>query len=123
MSDNRFDMLELGDEKPKVEPNQSVFTNVASLQPKEGATAKQVDGQWVNAIGLQSTASHRHVAKVWQAQCTTLADFIETVKSQSVNKEDVVKAESEIRLKDSSTLVDGTLSLPLTWYPNLVILQ
>ena len=78
MSDNRFDMLELGDEKPKVEPNQSVFTNVASLQPKEGATAKQVDGQWVNAIGLQSTASHRHVAKVWQDKCSPLADFIET---------------------------------------------
>jgi len=112
MSDNRFDMLELGDDKPKVEPNKSVFTNVTSLQPKEGATAKQdANGNWVNAIGLQSTATHRHVAKQWQAQCTPLADFMETVKSQSTHKVDVVKPESEIRLKDVDTLIDGT---PLT---------
>ena len=62
MSENRFDMLELGEDKPKVAPNASVFTNVASLQPREGATAKQIDGQWVNSIGLKSSADHRHVA-------------------------------------------------------------
>ena len=111
MSDNRFDMLELGDEKPKVEPNQSVFTNVASLQPKEGATAKQVDGQWVNAIGLQSTASHRHVAKVWQDKCIALPEFIKTVETLAESKRDIEKPESEIRLKDVNTLIDGT---PLT---------
>jgi hypothetical protein len=109
MSDNRFDMLELGDEKPKVEPNQSVFTNVASLQPKEGATAKQVDGQWVNAIGLQSTASHRHVAKVWQDKCIALPEFIKTVETLAESKRDIEKPESEIRLKDMETLVDGTM--------------
>lgn len=108
MSDNRFDMLELGDDKPKVEPNKSVFTNVVSLQPKEGATAKQVDGQWVNAIGLQSTASHRHVAKVWQDKCISLPEFIKTVESLADSKRDIEKPESQIRLKDLETLVDGT---------------
>ena len=104
--------LELDDAPVKVAPNTSVFTNAQSLQPSEGATAKQdANGNWVNAIGLQSTASHRHVAKQWQAKCTPFADFIETVKSQSTNKVDVVKPESEIRLKDVDTLVDGT---PLT---------
>jgi len=104
--------LELDDAPVKVAPNTSVFTNAQSLQPREGAVAKQdANGNWVNAIGLQSSASHRHVAKQWQAQCTPLADFIETVKSQSTNKVDVVKPESEIRLKDVDTLVDGT---PLT---------
>jgi hypothetical protein len=104
--------LELDDAPVKVAPNTSVFTNAQSLQPSEGATAKQdANGSWVNAIGLQSTASHRHVAKQWQAKCTPLADFIETVKSQSTNKVDVVKPESAIRLKDVDTLVDGT---PLT---------
>jgi hypothetical protein len=104
--------LELDDAPVKVAPNASVFTNAQSLQPSEGATAKQdANGNWVNAIGLQSTASHRHVAKQWQAKCTPLADFIETVKSQSTNKVDVVKPESAIRLKDVDTLVDGT---PLT---------
>ena len=58
--------LELDDEPVKVQPNQSVFKPVASLQVKEGATATQdANGNWVNAIGLQSTASHRHVAKQW----------------------------------------------------------
>ena len=112
MSDNRFDMLELGDEKPKVEPNKSVFTNVTSLQPKEGATAKQdANGNWFNAIGLQSTEAHRHVAVQWQNKCTPFSDFVETVQKQSKHKEDKVKRESEIRLKDANTLLDGT---PLT---------
>ena len=104
--------LELDDAPVKVAPNTSVFTNAQSLQPREGATATQdANGNWFNAIGLQSTSSHRHVAKVWQDKCTPFSDFIETVKSQSTNKVDVVKPESEIRLKDVDTLVDGT---PLT---------
>ena len=112
MSNTPKSFLELDDAPVKVAPNTSVFTNAQSLQPREGAVAKQdANGNWVNAIGLQSSASHRHVAKQWQAQCTPLADFIETVKSQSTNKVDVVKPESEIRLKDVDTLVDGT---PLT---------
>ena len=112
MSNMPKSFLELDDAPVKVAPNTSVFTNAQSLQPSEGATAKQdANGNWVNAIGLQSTASHRHVAKQWQAKCTPLADFIETVKFQSTNKVDVVKPESAIRLKDVDTLVDGT---PLT---------
>ena len=112
MSNMPKSFLELDDAPVKVAPNTSVFTNAQSLQPSEGATAKQdANGNWVNAIGLQSTASHRHVAKQWQAKCTPLADFIETVKSQATNKVDVVKPESAIRLKDVDTLVDGT---PLT---------
>ena len=112
MSNMPKSFLELDDAPVKVAPNTSVFTNAQSLQPSEGATAKQdANGNWVNAIGLQSTASHRHVAKQWQAKCTPFADFIETVKSQATNKVDVVKPESAIRLKDVDTLVDGT---PLT---------
>jgi hypothetical protein len=110
MSDNRFDLLEIGEEKPKVEPNQSIFTNVASLQVKEGAVAKQDNnGEWFNAIGLQSTASHRHVAKVWQDKCIALPDFIKTVDEIASTKRDIVKLESEIRLKDMETLIDGTM--------------
>lgn len=112
MSNTPKSFLELDDAPVKVQPNTSVFTNAQSLQPREGAVAKQdANGNWVNAIGLQSSASHRHVAQQWQAKCTPLADFIETVKSQSTNKVDVIKPESEIRLMDVDTLVDGT---PLT---------
>ena len=112
MSNTPKSFLELDDAPVKVTPNTSVFTNAQSLQPREGAVAKQdANGNWVNSIGLQSSASHRHVAKQWQAQCTPLSNFFETVKSQSTNKVDVVKPESDIRLKDVDTLVDGT---PLT---------
>ena len=100
--------LELDDEPVKVQPNQSVFKPVASLQVKEGATATQdANGNWVNAIGLQSTASHRHVAKQWQAQCTPFSDFVAEVNKQANYKRDIVKPESEIRLQDIETLVDG----------------
>ena len=112
MSNMPKSFLELDDAPVKVAPNTSVFTNAQSLQPREGATATQdANGTWFNAIGLQSTSTHRHVAKVWQDKCTPFSDFIETVKSQSTNKVDVIKPESEIRLKDVDTLVDGT---PLT---------
>ena len=112
MSDTPKSFLELDDAPVKVEPNKSVFTNVDGLQVREGSTAKQDDnGTWYNAIGLQSSASHRHVAKQWQDKCTPLADFVETVKKQSEHKEDRVKKESEIRLSDANTLLDGT---PLT---------
>ncbi len=112
MSDNRFDMLEFGDVAPKAEPNKSVFTPAGGLDVREGSTAKQdANGNWVNAIGLQSTATHRHVAKVWQDKCVSLEKFYDVLKAQQVSKIDVVKPESAIRLKDSGTLLDGT---PLT---------
>jgi len=112
MNDNRFGMLEFGDVAPKAEPNKDVFTNAGGLQVREGSTAKQDDnGNWFNAIGLQSTETHKHVAKIWQDKCVSLESFYSTLKAQDANKVDVVKAESAIRLKDSSTLLDGT---PLT---------
>jgi len=112
MSDTPKSFLELDDAPVNVEPNKSVFTNAGGFQVKEGATAKQdANGTWFNSIGLQSTATHRHVAKVWQDKCTPLADFLETVKEQSTHKVDVTARESDIRLKDSSTLING---MPLT---------
>jgi hypothetical protein len=112
MNDNRFGMLEFGDVAPKAEPNKDVFTNAGGLQVREGSTAKQDDnGNWFNAIGLQSTETHKHVAKIWQDKCVSLESFYSTLKAQNDNKVDVVKPESAIRLKDASTLLDGT---PLT---------
>ena len=112
MNDNRFGMLEFGDDAPKAEPNKDVFSNAGGLQVREGTTAKQDDnGNWFNAIGLQSTETHKHVAKIWQDKCISLESFYSTLKAQDANKVDVVKPESAIRLKDASTLLDGT---PLT---------
>jgi len=108
MSDNRFDFLEFGgNTATKAEPNKTIFTPVASLQVKEGASAQQdSNGTWFNAIGLQSTESHRHVAKKWQDKCSPFADFVETVKEQSGSKYDLVLPESKVRLKNSTTLTN-----------------
>jgi hypothetical protein len=112
MSDTPKSFLELDDAPVKIQPNASIFTPASSLQVAEGSTAKQDNnGTWFNAIGLESTSTHRHVAKVWQDKCTPFSDFVSAVKSQVEFKEDIVKKESEIRLKDANTLVDGT---PLT---------
>ena len=112
MSDNRFDMLEIGDATPKAEPNKSVFQSAGGFQVREGSTAKQDDnGNWFNAIGLQSTETHRNVAKVWQDKCLSLETFYDALKKQAEGKIDVEKPESAIRLLDATTLIDGT---PLT---------
>ena len=98
----------MGDDKPKVEPNKSIFTNAGGLQVSEGATAKQdANGTWFNAIGLESTQAHRHVAKQWQSKCTPFSDFVESVKAQADSKYDLVVPESNVRLKDSETLTNG----------------
>jgi len=113
MNDNKpKSYLELDDEPVKVQPNKDIFAAVDSLQPKQGAVAKQdAQGNWYNAIGLQSTETHRHVAKVWQDKCIAFPSLIESVNEQAKFKRDIVKSESEIRLLDSDTLIDGT---PLT---------
>lgn len=108
--DDRFGMLELDDEAKKSQPNPEIFNVDNSSMSVGNRTATQdANGNWFNAIGLQSTASHRHVAKVWQDQCTPLADFVTKVKKQSETKKDIVKPESEIRLKSPDTLTDGTM--------------
>jgi Domain of unknown function (DUF932) len=112
MNDERFGMLEFDDEVPTPEPKPTIFVPAGGLQVREGATAKQdANGTWFNAIGLESSETHRHVSKIWQDKCTPLSDFIATVKKQAENKRDIVKPESEVRLKDANTLVDG---MPLT---------
>ena len=108
MSNAPKSFLELDDAPVKIQPNASVFTPASSLQPKEGATAKQdANGTWFNAIGLESTETHRHVAQKWQAQCTPLADLMESVNKIASTKRDIVKLESDVRLKDSTHLNDG----------------
>ena len=105
---NRIAHLELDDAPVKVEPNASIFKSAGGLQVNEGAVARQdANGNWVNAIGLQSTETHRHVSKVWQDQCVSVTDFLATLNHQAEGKKDIVKPEADVRLKDSETLVDG----------------
>lgn len=108
--DERFGMLEFDDEVKKPEPNKEVFKPVqGGFTVREGAKATQnADGTWFNAIGLESTETHRHVSKIWQDQCSPLVDFVNNVKDQATTKRDVRKPESEVRLSDIDTLIDGT---------------
>jgi hypothetical protein len=110
MSDTPKSFLELDDAPVKIQPNANVFTPVSSLQPREGATAKQdSNGTWFNAIGLQSSEAHRHVAKQWQAQCSPLAELMDSVNQIASTKRDIVLPETDVRLKDSTHLTDGTV--------------
>lgn len=107
--DERFGMLEFDDEVKKSEPNKDIFKPVDGPNVLRGKTATQnADGTWFNSIGLESTASHRHVSKIWQDKCSPFSDFVDNVKRQAETKKDIVKPESEIRLKDAGTLKDGT---------------
>jgi len=110
MSDNnRGSFLEIGDAVPASTPNNSVFGSETGLQVRAGSVAKQdANGNWVNAIGLQSTETHRHVAKVWQDKCISLETAFEQVKEEALGKYDITLPENEVRLSEPFKLIDGS---------------
>jgi hypothetical protein len=103
---DRFNILEIGDTKPVVAPNNNVFGNETGLVVS--GEAKQVNGQWVNAIGLASTETHRHVAKVWQDKCASLANTLQEIRTQHEGKFDKTASDSSLRLATVDSLIDGS---------------
>lgn len=111
---DRFSILEIDDAKPvaPATPNAEIFSNVASLQVRDGAKAvRGADGVWKNAIGLVSSETHRHVAKVWQDRCVDLETVFNKVKQDDQFKRDRVVPEGTVRVSSDLRLPDGT---PLT---------
>ena len=109
MNKDRFGILEIGDNVPVVSPNTQVFGAETGLQVRPDSVAKQdANGIWKNAIGLESSATHRHVAKVWQDKCTPMSDALSVVRNQHEGKFDKVVLESEVRLASYDRLTDGT---------------
>ena len=89
-------------------PNTDVFTSTDNgfLLPAD-AKAQLVDGIQRNALGLESSATHKHVAKVWQEQCIPILEFAEMVESQKEGKIDHRKPLSWLHLTDELTFPDG----------------
>ncbi len=111
MSDNnkRTSFIEFGDAVPVAQPNNSVFGNETGLQVRPDSVAKQdANGNWVNAIGLQSTEAHRHVAKVWQDKCISLDNAYSVIKQEATTKYDLTLPENQVRLVEPFKLVNGT---------------
>ena len=54
---------------------------------------------FTNALGLESTETHRHVAKVWQEQCFTLPEIRDSIGRASESKKDEHILLSSLRMK------------------------
>lgn len=106
--ENRFSKIEFED-TPLVpqSPNFEVFKPVGGLKTN-GSAIKDKNGTWHNAIGLESSEIHRHVAKVWQKQCIPFPTFRAAVDSDHLTKRDLVVPESNVRLDENLCLPDGT---------------
>lgn len=89
-------------------PNTDVFTSTDNgfMLPAD-ARAEIVDGIQRNALGLESSATHRHVAKVWQDQCVPILEFAEVIEDQKKGKFDHRKPMSWLHLTDELTFPDG----------------
>ena len=70
--------------------------------------AQKVDGVWHNAIGLESTETHRHIALDWQKQCIPFPTIRDSVMEEAKGKQDILIPESQVRLRGNLTLPDGT---------------
>ena len=89
-------------------PNSEIFKDSKNgFAIAADAKAHVVDGVQFNALGLESTADHKHVSKVWQDQCIPIDDFAATIEAQRVGKIDVPKPMSFLHLSDDLTLPDG----------------
>ena len=88
------------------QPNDKVFKPTEGMSVGEGM-AHVKDGVIFNAIGLESTADHKHVAKVWQEKCTPILDFADKIKKNHEGKVDERKPWSYLTLDSSLRLPDG----------------
>jgi hypothetical protein len=107
----RFANLEIGGPKKTAAPvatvpNPQVFT--APSNPIKGTATRKDDGTWVNALGLESTDTHRHVSVIWQQKCIPFGEYFDQVKRDAKFKRDVLTPESEVRLDSDLCLPDGT---------------
>lgn len=91
--------------KPKLSlmPEESVvadsFTGTGEIGFGIKSGAKQAaDGTWKNALGLESTAEHRHVAKAWQQKCKKFDDVAHRVRLGISSKRDIFQGREVTRV-------------------------
>jgi hypothetical protein len=96
----------MADDKAKA-PNSDIFSAEDRLTGLGDRTAEVRDGVQYNALGLESTATHKHVAKIWQDQCTPILEFQKRVDAQQEAKIDKEVDQTDIRLDEDMRLPSG----------------
>lgn len=87
------------------QPNDEVFKPESTPAPSGKAHIK--DGVQYNALGLESTADHKHVSKVWQDKCTPFPTYFDKVIALKQGKVDMTVPQSQVRFDKDLRLNDG----------------
>lgn len=89
------------------EGKNTTFPKITTILPS-GTAGRDENGTYHNALGLESTETHKHVSVIWQRQCIPLGAFAADIHDQAANKKDVRLQADDLRLTDALTLTDGT---------------
>lgn len=79
-------------------PNKAIFGTENSMTPS--GTSEFRNGVWYNGIGLESTAIHPKVSKIWQEQCVPFLDFADGINAAARLKVDDTVLLSGVRISD-----------------------
>ena len=101
------------DKNPSTAPSatlamDSAFEGESTMNPGGATTVKvRPDGtlQYFNALGLESSADHQRVAKIWQDKCISADKFHQTLKDAEAHKFDLTLADGDVRLNPDLTLI------------------
>tara|TARA_Y100000310_G_scaffold302024_1_gene338984 strand:- start:127 stop:1383 length:1257 start_codon:yes stop_codon:yes gene_type:complete len=77
-----------------------VFEQESGYSISPEAKAEQKDGAWYNALGLESTEEHRHVAKGWQEKCVPFDEFVDKQSERQQYKYDEERWIRDLEFKD-----------------------
>lgn len=90
-------------------PVSAAFKAVPSLSLGDSTrrACRDEKGVWRNALNLESTETHRHVAKVWQDKCIPMLDFMEQLETTAIGKKDKIVDTMHLRLRPDMTVEGG----------------
>jgi hypothetical protein len=94
-----------------VAPSAPIAPDPAVFSAEQGGVgdrrAEVKDGVNYNALGLESSAAHKHVSIIWQNQCIPLPQLRQKIHDDRKGKVDVYKPESYLRLGKDLKLASG----------------
>ena len=68
----------------------SNFKSVGGMSVGNRLGHRNEDGSFTTALGHQATPGHRHVSNVWGSKQPALVDYIQTIKEDGINKQDIL---------------------------------
>jgi len=92
---------------PNTEGKNATFPKITTMLPS-GKAGRDENGTYHNALGLESTETHKHVSVIWQRKCIPLGEFAADIHDQAQYKKDVRLPADALRLTEDLTLADGT---------------